>query len=124
MAYGWNVILVDDANDTEALAKAIQALPRLQRPAHLHRRQQPHRLRAPHKQDTKEAHGEPLGEEEIKLTKKSYGWTRDAKFFVPDGVYDHFKSRHRQARQADCARAGSSCVDDYKTKHPELADQL
>ena len=47
---------------------------------------------APHKQDTSAAHGEPLGEEEIRLTKRNYGWPEDAKFYVPDGVYDHFRN--------------------------------
>ena len=54
---------------------------------------------SPHKQDTKEAHGEALGEEEIKLTKKFYGWPEDAKFLVPDGVRENFRRRDRQARQ-------------------------
>ena len=45
---------------------------------------------APHKQDTSAAHGEPLGEEEIRLTKRHYGWPEDAKFLVPDGVREHF----------------------------------
>ena len=59
---------------------------------------------SPHKQDTKEAHGEPLGAEEVKLTKKFYGWPEDAKFLVPDGVYRTFQERHRQARRRN-ARA-------------------
>ena len=61
------------------------------RPADPDHRRQPHRLGRPHKQDTHGAHGEPLGEEEIRLTKQFYGWPEDAKFLVPDGVYDHFQ---------------------------------
>ena len=54
---------------------------------------------APNKQDTSAAHGEPLGEEEIRLTKRNYGWPEDAKFLVPDGVYRAFSRRDRKARQ-------------------------
>ena len=46
---------------------------------------------SPHKQDSSDSHGEPLGAEEVKLTKKFYGWPEDAQFLVPDGVYDQFK---------------------------------
>ncbi len=78
----------------------------------------------PHKQDTSAAHGEPLGEEEIKLTKRNYGWPEDAKFLVPDGVYEHFdelmgKRGHESARGLDGeVRASTS------REFPELADQL
>ena len=47
---------------------------------------------SPHKQDTSAAHGEPLGEEEVQLVKKFYGWPEDAKFLVPDGVLDNFRN--------------------------------
>ena len=59
---------------------------------------------SPHKQDTHAAHGVPLGEDEVRLTKKFYGWPEDAKFLVPDSVYDHFKAGHRQARQGASRR--------------------
>ena len=52
----------------------------------------------PHRQDTAAAHGEPLGEEEVRLVKKFYGWPEDAKFLVPDGVYEHFAAGYRRAR--------------------------
>ena len=59
---------------------------------------------APKKQDTGAAHGEPLGEDEVRLTKRNYGWPEDAKFLVPDGVYEHFRNgigkRGRDARDA------------------------
>ena len=55
---------------------------------------------APHKQDTSAAHGEPLGEEEIRLAKRSYGWPEDAKFLVPDGVHEHFRDGIGRARQS------------------------
>ena len=61
---------------------------------------------SPHKQDTAAAHGEPLGDEEVRLTKRSYGWPEDAKFLVPDGVYEHFRRRHRRA-----GREGPAAMD-------------
>ena len=121
--YGWNVIHVNDANDLGALGAAYQTfLKTNDRPtliivnSHI-------AWGAPNKQDTHGAHGEPLGAEEIRLTKKGYGWPEDAKFFVPDGVYDHFQNgigtRGKSLREAWCLR-----LDQYKAKYPELADQL
>ena len=78
---------------------------------------------APHKQDTSAAHGEPLGEEEVRLTKRNYHWPEDAKFLVPDGVYEHFRegigSRGKKLRDAWFDRIGR-----YKVEYPELADEL
>ena len=93
MAYGWNVTRVGDANDMAMLARAFENFRKTNdRPtliivdSHI-------AYGAPHKQDTSAAHGEPLGEEEIKLTKRNYGWPEDAKFLVPDGVYENFSAR-------------------------------
>src|ERR1700674_3471362 len=90
IAYGWNVTRVGDANDLDMLARAFRTFHNSKdRPtliivdSHI-------AWGAPHKQDTSGAHGEPLGEEEIRLTKRNYGWPEDAKFLVPDGVYEHF----------------------------------
>ena len=63
------------------------------------------------------------GEEEVKLTKRAYGWPEDAKFLVPDGVYDHFQRRNRPPRQATARRLVRHDRR-YKAKHPDLADQL
>ena len=77
----------------------------------------------PHKQDTSAAHGEPLGEEETRLTKRSYGWPEDAKFLVPDGVYERFRNgigkRGRELREAWFSR-----LPEYRAAYPELADEL
>jgi len=88
--YGWNVLRVSDANDTDRIEQAINIFRRTTgRPtfiildSHIG-------YGSPHKQDTAEAHGEPLGDEEVKLTKRAYGWPEDAKFLVPDGVYERF----------------------------------
>jgi transketolase len=90
-AYGWDVSRVHDANDLVALGDAYNhALSVKDRPkliivdSHIG-------YGAPHRQDTKEAHGEALGEEEVKLTKRFYGWPEDAKFLVPDGVRENFR---------------------------------
>jgi transketolase len=78
---------------------------------------------APHKHDTSAAHGEPLGEEEVRLAKRSYGWPEDAKFLVPDGVREHFRvgigRRGRGLRQT-----WMSLFEAYRKKYPELADQI
>jgi transketolase len=88
--YGWNVLRVGDANDTQLLGKAFEEFKaETGRPtlivvdSHIG-------WGAPNKQDTESAHGEPLGEDEIKLTKKAYGWPEDAQFLVPDGVRERF----------------------------------
>src|SRR5262249_23956192 len=87
---GWNVTRVGDANDLDMLSRAIQTFQKTpDRPtliivdSHI-------AYGAPNKQDTSGAHGEPLGEAEIKATKRVYGWPEDAKFLVPDGVREHF----------------------------------
>ncbi len=88
--YGWNVLRVGDANDTGLLARALDAFKaETGRPtlivvdSHIG-------WGSPNKQDTEKAHGEPLGEEEVKLTKRAYGWPEDAQFLVPDGVRERF----------------------------------
>ncbi len=123
IGHGWNVTRVGDANDLDMLARAFrtfQATP--DRPtlvmvdSHI-------AWGAPHKQDTSAAHGEPLGEEEIRQTKRNYGWPEDAKFHVPDGVYDHFRAGIGR-RGRDLSEAWFARVRDYRAKYPELAEQL
>ncbi len=90
MGYGWNVTRVGDANDTDLIATAFEEFKGEQgRPtliivdSHIG-------YGSPHKVDTSAAHGEPLGEEEVRETKRAYGWPEDAQFLVPDGVREHF----------------------------------
>jgi transketolase len=123
LAYGWNVIHVTDANDLGQLTRAFATfLQTKDRPtfiivdSHIG-------YGAPHKQDTKEAHGEPLGEEEVKLAKRAYGWPEDSKFYVPDGVYEHFQAGIG-ARGKELRDAWFTQVTRYKTEHADLADQL
>ena len=90
LAYGWNVTRVGDANDAERLAQAIEQFRSTNDVPTLIIVDSHIGFGAPHKQDTSAAHGEPLGVEEIRLAKRSYGWPEDAKFLVPDGVQEHF----------------------------------
>lgn len=78
---------------------------------------------APNKQDTHGAHGEPLGEEEIRLTKKNYGWPEDAKFLVPEEVLQHFQAGMGQRGKAK-SKVWKAKFQEYTTQYPELADQL
>jgi transketolase len=78
---------------------------------------------SPHKQDTAEAHGEPLGEEEIRLTKRSYGWPENAKFLVPDGVYEHFAAGIG-ARGSNARQEWTELFDAYRSTYPELAVEI
>jgi transketolase len=123
IGHGWNVTRVGDANDLEMLARAFRTFQATRdRPtliivdSHI-------AYGAPHKQDTSAAHGEPLGEEEVRLAKRNYGWPEDAKFYIPDGVYDHFRQgigkRGKDLRDGWFAR-----VRDYRARYPELADQF
>jgi transketolase len=123
IGYGWNVTRVGDANDLEMLARAFEVFRKTtDRPtlivvdSHIG-------YGSPHKQDTNAAHGEPLGEDEVRLVKKFYGWPEDEKFFVPDGVREHFREgigkRGRNLR-ADWAKI----FEGYRRKFPELADRL
>ena len=123
MGYGWNVTRVGDANDLDMLERAFNTFHRTtDRPtliivdSHI-------AYGAPNKQDTSGAHGEPLGENEIRLTKSNYGWPEDAKFLVPDEAREHFKSGIGK-RGAELRAGWLQKFAQYKTKYPELADHL
>ena len=90
MGYGWNVTRVGDANDLELLTRAFEEFGQEAAQPTLIIVDSHIGYGSPHKQDTAEAHGEPLGEEEVRETKRAYGWPEDAEFLVPDGVYEHF----------------------------------
>jgi transketolase len=122
-AYGWHVARVIDANDLNQLDLAFHSFLNVNdRPtliivdSHIG-------YGSPHKQDTYEAHGEPLGADEVKLAKKNYGWPEDAQFLVPDGVYDNFKSGIGK-RGAAAHAAWDAKFAEYKTKFPQEAAQL
>ncbi len=123
MAYGWNVLRVGDANDLDRIQGALGVFRDTKgRPtfvildSHIG-------YGAPHKHDTAAAHGEPLGAEEVRLTKRSYGWPEDAQFLVPDGVREHFA-----AGIGTCGAAARSqwtaLFASYREKYPDLANEI
>jgi len=123
LGYGWNVTRVADANDLMMLGRAYETfLKTTNRPtlivvdSHIG-------YGSPHKQDSYEAHGEPLGAEEVKLTKDNYEWPDEAKFLVPDGVYQHFNDGIGK-RGGDAHAQWVKLWGDYRAKFPELAKQL
>jgi transketolase len=123
LAYGWNVLRVTDANDTDRIEQAYQAFLRTgDRPTliivHSHIG-----YGAPHKQDSPEAHGEPLGEDEVRLTKQFFGFDPGQSFVVPDGVREHFAGQ-LGARGAGLSRAWRSMFQRYREEHPDLAEQV
>src|SRR5712671_773276 len=123
MGYGWNVTRVGDANDTELIARAFAEFKgERDRPtlvivdSHIG-------WGSPHKQDTAAAHGEPLGEEEVRETKRAYGWPEDAQFLVPDGVREHFAAGIG-ARGADARSKWTRLFASYRSEYPELAREI
>jgi transketolase len=123
VGYGWNVTRVADANDLEMLARAFETFQKTtDRPtliivdSHIG-------YGSPHKHDSNAAHGEPLGEEEVRLTKKFYGWPEDAKFLVPEGVREHFRDGIGK-RGRDARERWAQMFAEYSQKYPELADRL
>jgi transketolase len=123
LGYGWDVQRVSDANDIDRIQQALQIFQRTKgRPtflildSHIG-------YGSPHKQDTPEAHGEPLGEDEIRLSKRNYGWPEDAKFLVPDSVREHFAAGIGK-RGAEVRRRWTDLFEAYRGKHPALATEI
>ncbi len=123
IGYGWDVTRVGDANDLAMLDRAFDTAKKTtDRPtliivdSHIG-------YGSPTKQDTHAAHGEPLGEEEIKLTKRFYGWPEEAKFLVPEGVREHFAAG-MGARGAKRRGEWMALFEGYKAKYPAQADAL
>lgn len=121
-AYGWSIQRVNDGNDLEGMASALAASKTSDRPT-LIVLKTVIGYGSPNKADTHAAHGEPLGPDEIKLTKKAYGWPEDSSFLVPDGVYDHFKSGIGK-RGAEAHAAWQKQFAEYTAKHPKEAAEL
>ena len=122
VAYGWNVQRVGDVNDLEMLSRAIKiAIKEKERPSliivdsHI-------AYGAPTKQDTHGAHGSPLGEDEIKATKKFYGWDPEKKFFVPDKVKEYSKQIIERGKKQN--EEWNQLFAKYEKEYPELAAEL
>jgi transketolase len=122
-AYGWNVLHVGDANDLSTIEAALAAFRETKGRPTLIVLDSHIGYGSPHKIDTAAAHGEPLGEDEVRLVKRAYGWPEDAQFLVPEGVREHFSAgigkRGEAARKQWQQRFLS-----YKTKLPELATEI
>jgi transketolase len=123
LGYGWNVLRVGDANDIDRIEHALDVFRETKdRPtfiildSHIG-------YGSPHKQDTAAAHGEPLGDEEVRLTKRDYGWPEDAKFLVPDAVRDHFAAGIGK-RGAQARARWTELFAAYRSKYPELAAEI
>ncbi|QGZ64911.1 transketolase [Paraburkholderia acidisoli] len=121
--YHWHTLHVDDANDTKAIEAAIeQARAVTDRPT-LIVVKSIIGWGAPHKQDTASAHGEALGEDEVKLAKRAYGWPEDAQFLVPDGVREHF-AQGMGARGKAAHAEWQKQFDDYAQRYPQEAKEI
>jgi transketolase len=123
LGYQWNVLRVGDANDIERIEHALAVFRNTkQRPtliildSHIG-------YGSPHRVDTADAHGEPLGEEEVKLAKRAYGWPEDAKFLVPDGVQAHFDAGIGK-RGAEARRRWEALFAGYREQFPQLATEI
>jgi len=123
LGYGWNVLRVGDANDISRIEHALAIFRETKgRPtfiildSHIG-------YGSPHKQDTAEAHGEPLGEQEIRLAKRDYGWPEDAKFLVPETVREHFATGIG-ARGERAHSRWTKLFAAYHSKYPDLANEI
>jgi transketolase len=123
LGYGWNVLRVGDANDLGLIEHALDVFHKTEgRPtfiildSHIG-------YGSPNRQDTSAAHGEPLGDDEVRLVKRAYGWPEDAKFLVPDGVREHFAEgigkRGGQAR-----KSWGELFTSYRSQFPKLATEI
>ena len=122
-AYGWHVMHLADANDTTGMAALLREAEGVtDRPSFI-LVNSVIGYGAPHKQGTREAHGEPLGDEEIKAAKRSYGWPEDAQFLVPDGVHEQFSDR-MGARGAKLRAEWMDMLARYRQEYPDLAAEL
>jgi len=122
-ACGWQVLHVPDANDIELLTRRLQVFGDTRDRPTLVIVQSHIGYGAPHKQDTKEAHGEPLGVEEVRLAKQFYGFDPDAQFAVPAGVLTHFSVQFGQ-RGASAHQAWRAQFAEYRAQYPDLAEQI
>jgi transketolase len=122
-AYGWNVLHVGDANDVALIESKLGEFKKTTGQPTLIVFDSHIGWGSPHKQDTAAAHGEPLGDEEVKLTKRAYGWPEDSQFLVPDGVLEHF-ANGIGARGAAAHKEWQTLFAKYRAQYPELAAEI
>ncbi|HUZ30498.1 MAG TPA: transketolase [Xanthobacteraceae bacterium] len=123
LAYQWNVLRVGDANDLQRIEDALAVFRKTKDRPTLIILDSHIGYGAPHKVDTAAAHGEPLGEDEVRLAKRAYGWPENAKFLVPDGVIEHF-AEGIGARGAKARSGWETLFADYRAQFPDLAVEI
>jgi transketolase len=123
LGYGWNVLRVGDANDVGRIEHALEVFRQTKGRPTLLILDSHIGYGSPHRHDTAAAHGEPLGEEEVRLSKRAYGWPEDAHFLVPDGVREQFVAGIGQ-RGAEARRQWTELFAAYRGKYPELAAEI
>ena len=123
LAYRWNVLRVGDANDLDRIEDALKTFRKTEGRPTLIVLDSHIGYGSPHKIDSAAAHGEPLGEDEVRLTKRAYGWPEDAKFLVPHGVMGAFEAGIG-ARGAEARRRWEELFAQYRTRYPELATEI
>jgi transketolase len=122
-AYRWNVLRVGDANDLARIEDALAVFRQTKDRPTLIILDSHIGYGSPHKVDTSAAHGEPLGDDEVKLTKRAYGWPEDAKFLVPDGVMQHFQDGIGK-RGAAARQRWETLFAEYRKQFPDLANEI
>lgn len=123
LSYHWNVLRLSDANDTGQIEHALKVFRKTQDRPTLIILDSHIGYGSPHRQDTAAAHGEPLGPDEARCTKRAYGWPEDAQFLVPDGVREHFADGIGM-RGASIRRAWTNLFADYRSQYLELATEI
>jgi transketolase len=123
LGYRWNVLRVGDANDLDRIQQALDVFRQTEGRPTLIILDSHIGYGSPNRQDTAAAHGEPLGDDEVRLTKRSYGWPEDAQFLVPDGVREHFAAGIG-ARGAAARSRWTELLASYRTTYPELANEI
>ena len=120
-SYNWNVLQINDVNNVDEIERAIQAAQKSDKPTliitntHIG-------FGSPNKQDTSEAHGSPLGEQEVKLAKKNLGWNNEETFIIPDEIKEYFKQVEARGEKQEAEWL--KLFDEYKKKYPEKVKQL
>jgi transketolase len=122
-AYDWNVLRVHDANDLGSIADALAVFRDTKERPTLIILDSHIGYGSPHKVDTSAAHGEPLGEDEVRLVKRAYHWPENAKFLVPDGVMQHFAEGIGQ-RGGKARRDWEAMFAEYRERFPDLAREI
>jgi transketolase len=123
LGYHWNVLRVGDANDLELIENALAAFKKTEGRPTLIILDSHIGYGSPHKIDTAAAHGEPLGEEEVRLVKRAYGWPEDAKFLVPEDVRQHFAAGVGR-RGAEARGRWETLFSSYRSRFPDLAAEI